>query len=147
VAETAWRNRLYYYGDNLDVVRHVWCHGHEPTARLGGWAVPPGSDRRSGRSSALTERSSPLDDEGGYDFCGADMSYHVIQVVGVALLLAAAISVIVGVVAWPWLRRHTDRTAQGQESQRLRLRQLRLRQLRLRELRLRELRLRQRRKP
>jgi type II secretory pathway pseudopilin PulG len=75
------------------------------------------------------------------------MSYHVIQVVGVALLLAAAISVIVGVVAWPWLRRHTDRTAQGQESQRLRLRQLRLRQLRLRELRLRELRLRQRRKP
>jgi type II secretory pathway pseudopilin PulG len=70
------------------------------------------------------------------------MSYHVIQVVGVALLLTVAISVIVGVVAWPWLRRHTDRTAQAQESQRLRLRQLRLRQLRLRELRLR-----QRRKP
>ena len=70
------------------------------------------------------------------------MSYHVIQVVGVALLLTAAISVIVGVVAWPWLRRHTNRTVQAQESQRRRLRQLRLRQLRLRQLRLR-----QRRKP
>jgi hypothetical protein len=70
------------------------------------------------------------------------MSYHVIQVVGVALLLTAAISVIVGVVAWRWLMRHTDRTVQAQESQRRRLRQLRLRQLRLRQLRLR-----QRRKP
>ena len=63
------------------------------------------------------------------------MSYHVIQVVGVALLLTAAILVIVGVVAWSWLRRHTDRTAQAQESQRRRLRQLRLRQLRLRQRR------------
>ena len=75
------------------------------------------------------------------------MSYHVIRVVGVALLLTAAISVIVGVVAWPWLKRHTNWTAQAQESQRRRLRQLRLRQLRLRQLRLRQLRLRQRRKP
>jgi hypothetical protein len=66
------------------------------------------------------------------------MSYNVIQVVGVALLVTAAISVIVGVVAWPWLRRHTNRTAQAQESQRRRLRQLRLGQLRLRQLRLRQ---------
>src|SRR5215813_231492 len=57
VAETARRSRLYY--DNLDVMRHDWCHGHEPTARLGGWWCRLALTRRSGRSSVGTERSSP----------------------------------------------------------------------------------------
>jgi hypothetical protein len=68
VAEAAWRNRLYY-GDNLDVMRHDWCHRHQPTARLGGWLVPLGSDP----VTAIIRWDGAivtLDDEGGYDFVG-----------------------------------------------------------------------------
>jgi len=69
VAETAWRNRLYH-GDNLDVMRHDWCHGHEPTARLGGWVVPPGSHPAVRAIIRWDGAIVTLDDEGGNDFVG-----------------------------------------------------------------------------
>ena len=64
VAQTAWRNRLYY-GDNLDVMRHDWCHGHEPSAWLGGWVVPPGSDPAVRAIIRWDGAIVTLDDEGG----------------------------------------------------------------------------------
>jgi len=68
MAETAWRNRLSY-GDNLDVMPHDWCHGHEPTAapRLGcaAWPSPGGQAIIRWDGAIVT-----LDDEGGYDFAG-----------------------------------------------------------------------------
>jgi hypothetical protein len=69
VAETAWRNRPYY-GDSLDVMRHDWCHGHELTARLGGWVVPPGSDPAVRAIIRCNGLIVALDDEGGYGFVG-----------------------------------------------------------------------------
>jgi hypothetical protein len=69
VAETARRNRLYY-GDNLDVMRHDRCHGHERTARLGGGVVPPGSDPAVKAIIRWDGAIVTLGDEGGYDFVG-----------------------------------------------------------------------------
>ena len=68
MAETARRSRLYY--DNLDVMRHDWCHGHEPTARLGGWVMPPGSDPAVTAIIGWDGAIVTLGDEGGYDFVG-----------------------------------------------------------------------------
>jgi hypothetical protein len=69
VAETAWRNRLSY-GDNLDVMCQDWCHGREPTARLGGWVVPPGSDPAVRAIIRWGGAIVTLDDAGGYDVVG-----------------------------------------------------------------------------
>jgi hypothetical protein len=77
------------------------------------------------------------------------VSHHLVQVVGIAVLLAVAISVIAAVVAGPWLMHHTDLTASARRFQRLRLwrlRRLQFQRLRLRRAQLNQLRLR-RRKP
>lgn len=75
------------------------------------------------------------------------MSHHIVQVVGIAVLVAVAISVIAAVVAGPWLMHRTDLTASARRFQRLRLRRLRRLQFqRLRQAQLNQLRLR-RRKP
>lgn len=73
------------------------------------------------------------------------MSHHLVQVAGIAVLLAVAIAVIAAVVAGPWLMHHTDLTASTRRFQRLRLRRLRrlqLQRLRLRQAQLSQLRLR-----
>jgi hypothetical protein len=51
-------------------MRYDWCHGHEPTARLGGWVVPRGSDPAVRAIIRWDGVIVTLDDEGGYDFVG-----------------------------------------------------------------------------